>query len=89
MRPTAAHPGCSYSGSDQFGCSNSRPNVANMDIISAGFLTLFNGAVAFVSTLASPVTLALVISAASLGWLARCEIEELDRRGTKPMVGRH
>jgi hypothetical protein len=50
---------------------------------------LFNGALALFETLVSPITLAIIISSLSFLWLAKCEIDELDRLGSKPDVRRH
>lgn len=60
-----------------------------MDVLGSGLITMFNGFVALLGTLASPMALAVVVVVASLVWLALIEIEELNRQGTKPDVGRH
>jgi len=60
-----------------------------MTILSNGFFTIFNGAWSTLHDLASPVAIAVVICAASLTWLAILECDELDRQGTKPVIGRH
>lgn len=50
---------------------------------------MVNGLLTIVGALASPLTIALAISAVSLAWLALIEIDELDRQGTKPEIGMH
>lgn len=60
-----------------------------MEDLGHGLITLANGAYALVSTLMSPVSMFVVLSAASLAWLARLEVANLDRRAAKPEVGRH
>jgi hypothetical protein len=57
--------------------------------LGAGAVTLFNGVWALITTLASPITLAVVVSAAGFFWLAGIEVEELNRQGTKPDVQLH
>jgi hypothetical protein len=54
-----------------------------------GLITLVNGVYATFGALFTPVALFLTISAVCLTWLARLEIAELDRLGSKPEVGRH
>ena len=60
-----------------------------MEIFTNGMYTLLNGLLTFLHDLASPVTIALVICAVSLAWLAVLECDELDRQGIKPVVGTH
>ena len=60
-----------------------------MESITFGFIVLFNGALALFETLVSPITLAIIISSLPFLWLAKCEIDELDRLGSKPDVRRH
>lgn len=60
-----------------------------MDILGSGLITLLNGFLAMLGALASPIAIAVVLCAAGLGWFALLEIDELDRQGTKPEVGRH
>ncbi len=60
-----------------------------MQILVNGFTAIANGAAATLGHLISPVALAIIASAVSLAWLARLEVDELDRQGTKPQVGKH
>ena len=60
-----------------------------MDALAAGLVTLLNGLFKAIGALASPVVIATVLAAAALAWLAVIEIEELNRQGTKPGIGRH
>ena len=69
--------------------AGSAPNGNVMLTLTNGLLTFFNGLFAAVSSLASPVMIAIVLSAAGLAWMAVLECDELDRRGTKPGVRLH
>lgn len=60
-----------------------------MDIFADGLVALFNGFYTTLRLFVSPVALFLVVSGASLAWLARLEVVSLDRRAAKPEVGRH
>lgn len=60
-----------------------------MDALGTGLILMANGLLTMVGELASPVTVMGVILVVAAGWLATVEIEELDRMGTKPDVGRH
>lgn len=60
-----------------------------MDALAAGLTALVNGLIALAGVLVSPVVGSLVLGALACAWLATMEIEELDRQGTKPEVGRH
>lgn len=60
-----------------------------LERIGYGLVTLANGVTGLASVLASPLTFGIVIGSLCLGWLALCEIEEMDRQGAKPEVGRH
>jgi hypothetical protein len=48
-----------------------------------------NGLFSLVHHLITPATLAIIVAALSLTWLARIEVDEYDRRGTKPHVETH
>jgi len=65
------------------------PTVVGMNILSNGLTTIFNGIWATLHALVSPLTIAVVLAGASLAWLALLECDELDRKGTKPIIGRH
>lgn len=60
-----------------------------MEILGNGLVTLANGALGALLSLASPLVIAGVALAAGLIWLALIEVDELNRKGTKPEVGRH
>jgi hypothetical protein len=60
-----------------------------LERIGYGLVTFFNGVTGLVGALASPLTIGIVVGSLCLGWLALCEIEEMDRQGAKPEVGRH
>lgn len=50
--------------------------------------SLANGAATSMSYAANWYTVGLVAVSASMAWLARLEMDELDRQSTKPDVGR-
>lgn len=54
-----------------------------------GLVVLVNGAWAALSTALSPLTAAALATVFGLIWLARLEIDELNRQGTKPDIGMH
>lgn len=60
-----------------------------MDRFSNGVMSILNGAVQAVSSLASPVGICVGVSAVCLLWLSLIELHELDRMGTKPSVKQH
>lgn len=60
-----------------------------MNPVTNGLVTLLNGAETTLAALASPVVLAVVVIAVSLFWLGLLELEEVNRQGAKPEVGRH
>jgi hypothetical protein len=60
-----------------------------MQILSNGMTAMFNGLFASAHSLGTPVSISIIISALCLGWLAVLECDELDRQGTKPIVGLH
>lgn len=60
-----------------------------LDALANLLVTLANGLLGIFTATIHPVFLGGVVAAACLLWLAGIEIEELDRAGTKPMVGRH
>ncbi len=50
--------------------------------------SLLNGTVVSFSYAANPYTAALLAVAASMAWMARLEMDEMDRQATKPDIGR-
>ncbi len=60
-----------------------------MSVLSAGLLTLLNGLLALVGAIISPVALAVLVLGVGFLWLARLEIDQLNRQATKPEIGRH
>lgn len=60
-----------------------------MEALGAGIALVANGALSLVSQVASFNVVVGVIAAASLMWLATMEVDELNRLGAKPDVGRH
>lgn len=60
-----------------------------MSLLAGGLVVLANGAWSLATSLLSPVSLLVVVSALSLSWLAQCEVDELDRMGRKPKVPWH
>ena len=60
-----------------------------MRIFSNSLITLTNGAFDFITRLFSPVSVILILLVISLAWMALLEMDEMNRQGTKPEVGRH
>lgn len=60
-----------------------------MDILSSGLIVIVNGLLTMLGALASPLTIAGAAGAGALVWLALIEVDELNRQGIKPLVGRH
>jgi hypothetical protein len=60
-----------------------------MNALLSGLITLLNGFVDLGRTVATPVTIGIVIMALCMFWFARLELDELNRQGAKPNVGRH
>ena len=60
-----------------------------MDALGTGLILIANGLLQMLGRVADPITLIGLVLAVSLFWLAGIEIEELNRQGTKPEVGRH
>jgi hypothetical protein len=59
-----------------------------MDATANGLVTVLNGLLTMLDGLLTPVALMAVVIAFSLTWIALVELDELDRRGTKPEIGR-
>lgn len=57
--------------------------------LANGLALLFNGALSSVRALATPVTIAVLVTVVALGQLASIEVHELNRQSTKPTIGRH
>lgn len=60
-----------------------------METLSNGLVTIANGAIRLVDLSAHPVIFVVALMAAGFAWLCMIELDELDRQGTKPQVGRH
>ena len=60
-----------------------------MNTLANGLLTIINGLFNIIHLAISPFTIAAVFLGISLFWLMLLEVDELDRQGTKPEVGRH
>lgn len=60
-----------------------------MQVLSDGLVTIFNGAYLLIGKALTPAAMFMLLSAASLAWLARLEVAQLDRKAAKPEVGRH
>jgi hypothetical protein len=60
-----------------------------MNTVIPGLVTLANGLWAMLTAIANPYVIGVALMVASAVWLALIETEELDRSGTKPIVGRH
>lgn len=60
-----------------------------MDVVGTGLVLIANGALEIAHQFTSLTTIVVLVAAASLGWLATMEVEELNRQGMKPDVARH
>lgn len=60
-----------------------------MTALGNGLVLLFNGLVSLFGFLSNGITIAVIFVFLSLAWLAFMEIEELNRQGSKPEIGRH
>lgn len=58
-------------------------------MVGTGLVLMLNGALRALTALASWQVLLGVAAAVSLTWLARLEVDHLDRVGSKPRVMRH
>jgi hypothetical protein len=63
--------------------------VPSMEPLGHGLIVLYNGVAAALGTVVSPVVGAGLVVAAAFVWMARLEIDEMNRRATKPQVGLH
>jgi hypothetical protein len=54
-----------------------------------GLVTIVNGFTDITGRVASPLTLVAVLMVLSYTWLCLIELDEVDRQGTKPEIGRH
>jgi len=52
-------------------------------------ITYANGFYLLITKLFSPISIAIFILAISMFWMFLLEIDEYNRQGTKPDVGRH
>lgn len=57
--------------------------------MGTGLILIANGALEIASQFASFQTLVGGVAAVALWWLATMEVEEINRMGVKPDVGRH
>lgn len=67
----------------------SRRTVYTMETLGAGLITLANGVLDMSGRVLSPVVFVFALLIVSLGWLCLIELDELDRQGSKPEIGRH
>lgn len=60
-----------------------------MSELANSVLTLANGAYNLAVSFANPLVWVVAAMAAGFWWLALVEIDEINRQGAKPVVGRH
>lgn len=60
-----------------------------MSILASGLVVIVNGLLTMLGAVASPLTIAGAFGAGALVWLALIEVDELNRQGVKPRIGRH
>lgn len=68
--------------------TDSATTVQVMNTLTNGIFTIINGSAALLNYALKPTSLMLLVCALSLMWLALIEVDEVDRQGTKPVVGR-
>lgn len=59
-----------------------------MNVLTNGLVTIFNGIQATLDGVLSPIPLIALVLVLSFTWLALIELDELDRQGRKPEIGR-
>jgi len=62
--------------------------VTGMDALANGLVTILNGLRALGGGLLTATALMTIVIAVSLAWIALIELDELNRQGTKPEIGR-
>lgn len=60
-----------------------------MSDLGNSLFTLLNGAANILTALAHPLVWVVLTMAAGFAWLALVELDDVNRRGTKPFIGRH
>lgn len=63
--------------------------VTLMEQLTSGFTVLLNGGLTSIAALANWSVVFGLLTAGSLVWLSRLEVDDVDRRATKPTVARH
>lgn len=59
------------------------------DALANGLIAIFNGLWAFAGELLTLRVALIGLLVLGLGWMAAIEIEDLDRKGTRPTIRRH
>jgi hypothetical protein len=59
-----------------------------MQFLSNGAISVINGLYSMLGLALEPVTVIVVLLGFSLAWLGLIELDELDRQGRKPEIGR-
>lgn len=60
-----------------------------MNLIYTSLISFLNGLFLLVSKILNPILIITLLLALSLFWISLIEIDELDRQGSKPEIGRH
>jgi hypothetical protein len=60
-----------------------------MNIFSYGVITMLNGMYQVIAKFFSPLSLIILVLAISICWFFLIELDEYNRSGSKPNVGRH
>ena len=63
--------------------------VYGMEQLTSGFTVLLNGGLTSITALANWTVVFGLLTMGSLAWLSRLEVDDVDRRATKPTVARH
>lgn len=60
-----------------------------MENLTNGLVTMVNGALVAGSNAFNPIVIIGALMIAGLAWICLIELDEVDRQGSKPEVGRH
>lgn len=71
------------------GGGHQHPEWEGMDLLAAGFTIIVNGLMHLVGAIFSPTAVLLVVTGAGLAWMAVIEIEEMNRKASKPTTPLH
>lgn len=59
-----------------------------MESLANGLITVFNGLQTLLAGLLTPIVMMSIIIGGAFVWIALIELDEINRQGTKPEIGR-